>query len=88
MKGLTTKSSATAATQRHGVSTTPTSYQCQDREEFKRFIHHGVSMNLRLATANENGRSGVEFSLQAEPSPNASREVGTSAFGLACLRAG
>src|SRR6266496_2329631 len=27
----------------------------QAREEFKHFIHHGVSMNLRLATANENG---------------------------------
>ncbi len=45
-------------------------------------------MILRLATANENGRSGMEFSLQAEPSPNPSREVGTSAFGLSCLRAG
>src|SRR5204862_8344135 len=32
--------------------------------------HHGVSMSLRLATAKENGRSGMEFSLQAEPSPN------------------
>jgi len=45
-------------------------------------------MVLRLATANENGRSGMEFSLQAEPSANPSREVGTSAFGLSCLRAG
>ncbi len=26
------------------------------QEEFERFIHHGVSMILRLATANENGR--------------------------------
>jgi len=45
-------------------------------------------MSLRLATANEDGRSGMEFTLQAEPSPNSSREVGTSAFGLSCLRAG
>jgi len=27
----------------------------QDQEEFKHFIHHGVSMILRLAIANENG---------------------------------
>src|SRR6266536_2933329 len=27
---------------------------CQAQEEFKHFIHHGVFMILRLATANEN----------------------------------
>src|SRR6266508_1877348 len=30
----------------------------QVREEFKHFIHHGVSMILRLATANENQWNG------------------------------
>jgi len=33
----------------------------QAQEKFKRFIHHGVFMILRLATANENRRQGARL---------------------------